>query len=348
MCVRHAWQTPAASMSPETLRRVVANLGELPGPPVVNFSGFGEPLVHPRFFDFLSEAKQAGLPAEVVTNGVLLDDRAIAALIDLRLDRLYVSMDGAGPVGDGVLHGEAAGQVRANLRRLFAAKVVRQSLVPEVRVLFVATRRNIAELPEVKRLARDLGFTGILVSNLIPYTPELAEEILYADWNTARRDTVRSPWNPAVDLPRMDDDPAVSEVISRLRATATNIFLNGAEVYGGGMRCRFVHEGRMAIGPAGDVSPCLALMHSHRYWFRGQERRIERQVFGNVNERSIAGIWDGPEYRAFRQRVRGMEFSPCIDCGGCDLRQANRRDCLENEGPTCGACLWASGLVQCP
>lgn len=348
MCLRHRWETAPATMSVETFGRVMAGLRKLASPATVQFSGFGEPTVHARFFDFLAEAKEAGLSAEVVTNGVLLDHRAADRLIGLGLDRLIVSLDGAGPAGDAATHGEAAGQVRVNLRRLYAAKVRRRSLVPEVHVLFVATRRNIRELPEVKRLARELGITGILVSNLVPYAADLAGEVLYADWNTARRDTPRSPWNPAVDLPRMDDDPAVREVISHLRATASSVFLGGAEVYGGGMRCRFAHEGCAAVGPTGDVSPCLALMHTYRYWFRGHQRRIQRHAFGNVHERALGAIWEGPEYRAFRRRVRRFEFSPCIDCGGCDLREGNQRDCFGNDAPACGACLWAAGLVQCP
>jgi len=67
-----------------------------------------------------------------------------------------------------------------------------------------------------------------------------------------------------------------------------------------------------------------------------------------VNEQSLAEIWNDAEYRSFRDRVRRFEFSPCIDCGGCDLRESNESDCFGDAFPRCGECLWAHGLVQCP
>ena len=59
-------------------------------------------------------------------------------------------------------------------------------------------------------------------------------------------------------------------------------------------------------------------------------------------------IWADAAFRAFRGRVRRFDFAPCIDCGGCDLRESNEEDCIGDEFPRCGECLWAAGLVQCP
>jgi hypothetical protein len=46
--------------------------------------------------------------------------------------------------------------------------------------------------------------------------------------------------------------------------------------------------------------------------------------------------------------VRNFEFSPCIQCGGCENRDDNRRDCIGSHQPTCGACLWSEGIISCP
>lgn len=37
-----------------------------------------------------------------------------------------------------------------------------------------------------------------------------------------------------------------------------------------------------------------------------------------------------------------------LDGSGCELRETNEADCYGNPFPTCGECLWAAGLVQCP
>ena len=67
-----------------------------------------------------------------------------------------------------------------------------------------------------------------------------------------------------------------------------------------------------------------------------------------VDETPLASIWESPRYRAFRQRARSFDFSPCIDCGGCDLREKNEDDCFGSGFPSCGDCLWAAGFIQCP
>ena len=35
-------------------------------------------------------------------------------------------------------------------------------------------------------------------------------------------------------------------------------------------------------------------------------------------------------------------------CGGCNQVDANKEDCFGSTFPTCGGCLWAQGVIQCP
>lgn len=171
------------------------------------------------------------------------------------------------------------------------------------------------------------------MTNLIPHAPELADDILYERWTTTPRRRATSSFIPSVDLPVTDVHPEAYDVLRRLVGTGTPLRLNGAELVGAGPRCRFVTEGRLAVSWDGHVSPCLALLHYH---------------VSNVNNNSLLAIWQDDGYRAFRTRVRNWEFAPCIDCGGCDLRETNEEDCTGDQLPRCGECLWAPGLVQCP
>jgi len=67
-----------------------------------------------------------------------------------------------------------------------------------------------------------------------------------------------------------------------------------------------------------------------------------------VNERKLRELWNEPAYLAFRERVQTFDFSPCTFCGGCNLSEINEEDCFGNTFPTCGGCLWAQGVIQCP
>jgi MoaA/NifB/PqqE/SkfB family radical SAM enzyme len=347
MCIRHGWEDPGGEMTQETFGRLIADLRGIATVETLQFGGFGEPTMHPRRFEFLLLAKEAGLRVEMLTNGVSLDAETAAALLDLELDKLVVSMDGVGPTGDAAFHGDAISGVQANLRGLNRMKLARQAAKPEVGLEFVATRRNVDVLPGLKRLCPELGVSSILVTNLVPYAAALAEETLYRHWSTTRRDPEPSPWNPTIDLPRMDAD-GPGEVVDRLRGSGTHVRLDGTAVSGGAMRCPFVHDGALAVTSDGNVSPCLPLMHTHAYYFRGQRRRIRAYHAGNVNEMPLGAIWSSETYRRFRDRASRFTFSPCLDCGGCDLRATNEDDCYANGFPACGECLWAAGIIRCP
>jgi MoaA/NifB/PqqE/SkfB family radical SAM enzyme len=335
-------------MRGETFARLLEQARAIPSLSTLQLGGFGEPTVHPEFPAFLLGAKEAGLRTELVTNGTTLGPELLEVLLNLELDKLVVSLDGEDREGDGAFHPVLDGQVERNLRELYRMKLLRRASKPEVAVQFVASRRNIHQLPNVKRLAQRLGFTSILVTNLVPHTPELADEILYARWTTGRGSASPSSWNPTIDLPQTDANSPASRVIEQLRSTDSQLKVCGNELSGGRMYCRFVEEGCLAIAPDGGVSPCLALLHSYNYYLRGEKRRIVAYRVGNVHQTALGEIWHSVEYRALRERVRRFTFSPCIDCGGCDLRESNEEDCFGNEFPCCGACLWAAGIVQCP
>ena len=72
MCIRRVWDSGIESMARPTYETLVADLRAIGGDCTVHFGGFGEPLVHPDFLDYVYQAKAAGLRVEVTTNGVLL------------------------------------------------------------------------------------------------------------------------------------------------------------------------------------------------------------------------------------------------------------------------------------
>jgi dihydroorotate dehydrogenase subfamily 1 len=43
-----------------------------------------------------------------------------------------------------------------------------------------------------------------------------------------------------------------------------------------------------------------------------------------------------------------VDGEACTSCGACELMNNNEEDCFGNKFPTCGGCLWAQGVIQCP
>ena len=60
MCIRQSWQGSAGRMSAELFAGVLDQLRAMPSVETINFSGYGEPMSHPAFFDFAADADPGG------------------------------------------------------------------------------------------------------------------------------------------------------------------------------------------------------------------------------------------------------------------------------------------------
>jgi sulfatase maturation enzyme AslB (radical SAM superfamily) len=63
-------------------------------PAAMRMGGWGEPMLHPRFVDQVRRIKRAGVRLKIYTNGILLTEDIMAALVDAGLDELQFSMQG--------------------------------------------------------------------------------------------------------------------------------------------------------------------------------------------------------------------------------------------------------------
>ncbi|HKZ85960.1 MAG TPA: radical SAM protein [Anaerolineae bacterium] len=347
-CIRNVWDEPMGMMSAATFERIVEDLSALTPASTVFFGGLGEPLFHPRIVEMVTRVKAIGAPAELITNGTLLDEERARQLIESGLDVLWVSIDGATPESYGdVRLGAALPEVLDNLARFRQLRPGSHRPKPQIGIAFVALKRNIAELPEVIALGRRLGASRFMVSNVLPYTPEMYQEILYG---RALTDIayISSPWLPHLSLPKMEMSEFTQVAFRGALRSGCNVTFAGNNLGGANDACAFVEGGSTSIGWDGSVSPCLSLLHSHVTYLNGRQRHMRRHVMGNVTERRLLDVWSDPSYVAYRQRVQGFAFAPCTFCGGCELIEGNEEDCLGNTFPACGGCLWAQGIIQCP
>jgi MoaA/NifB/PqqE/SkfB family radical SAM enzyme len=218
---------------------------------------------------------------------------------------------------------------------------------PEIGIAFVAMKRNIADLPDVIAIARRVGAKRFKVSNVLPYTDELRDEMLYT---RVLSDIayLPSPWLPSMSLPKMEFNDETRDALFSAFRSGFNVTFAGNNLGGANDVCTFIESGSISIGWNGSVAPCLPLLHSHVHHINGRKRLARQHIIGKVTERSLLDLWLDPEYVTYRERVHSFAFAPCTFCGGCELLDANEEDCLGNIFPACGGCLWAQGVIQCP
>jgi len=343
-CIRNVWDEPIGHMAADTFARVVAGIQALPEPPTVVFGGLGEPFVHPDILDMIRDVKRTEARVEVITNGVLLDDVRVRALIDLGLDGLWVSLDGASAeCYAGVRVEGDLGVVMANLERLRDLKIMARSQKPRIGVAFVAMKRNLAELPEVLKLEYRIGAREFLVTHVYPHTEELLDEALY---RRSIGDSLRS--RSRIQLARPEFTRDTAWILDAMIRGHYGARIEGVEALWPADTCPFILRGSACIRWDGHFSPCLPLLHRHTSYLGRRLRTCQPYTVGSLHEHDLSSLWQAPEYVALRRRLEEFDFPPCTSCNSCELADDNQEDCFRNGPPTCGGCLWAQGFIRCP
>lgn len=350
-CMRNVWDVKFGYMTEETFEHILAGLHGLPNKPELFFGGYGEPLSHPRILDMIQHAKELGHRVSLITNGIPLTEKVADRLIELKLDMLWVSMDGASPeCYMDVRLGDALPRIIDNLKylqvkkyRMFGASNWAGS--PKLGIAFVAMKRNIHDLNEVIRLGSRLGAVEFSISNVLAHDRALLDENLYM---RSLDMVVGQEIRPLVHMPLMDIRPDTTGMLANILKNMNRLELTGSLLNQNTDRCPFVERGSVAIRWDGMVSPCLPLLYTHTHFLDDRERTSREYFVGNIQEETLLEIWKDNKYSTLRKRLQDFDFSPCAFCNSCEMANENMEDCFGNFQPTCGGCLWARGLIRCP
>ncbi len=301
-------KVPEQDMSPETFEAVVSRLER---PESVTLTGWGEPLMHPRLFDYVDRlhARWPGVDVGFTTNGHLLTDGMIDKVLARRVARINVSLeelpweDGPEPgvppkaahttvKTDNPLKGHANTVARdghptppkvvEHLRRFLErrhAQAARGEPAPEVRLQVVLFPGSAATVERLIDFAAELRFQAV---------------------NLVRLD-VRG--RPDLARPTYDEERALIR-LARARAAARGLPCGSVNDHG--VLLRLASRGDRAcmrldnyiyVDVHGNVAPCCLLRGVH---------------VGNLVEQTLDQVWNGEALRRFH----GPGLHPA--CQGCD------------------------------
>jgi radical SAM protein with 4Fe4S-binding SPASM domain len=287
----------AGAMPLELFDRLVR---ELPGLRRLTLQGLGEPLLSPHLPAMIRTAVQRGITVGFNSNATLLNRRRAAELVASRVDWLHVSLDGAhAGAYEAIREGARFGVVLDNLTGLVEAKRTAGSDTPWIRVVFVAMRDNVGELPELVRLLDRIGVDELRVQNLSHSFSDTDPAGGYAGIRSFTAD--QALWTGA-DRERAEEAFAAARREAAGRGLRLRLPSVTGEQEGGG--CRWPWEAAY-VTSAGVVQPCCMVMGDDRVWL------------GRLDEQSFTEIWHGEPYREFRRRLAGTE--PPDVCRGCSL-----------------------------
>lgn len=246
----------------------------------VALHGIGEPLLHQEIAGLVAIAAERGARTRLTTNGTLLDATCARRLADAGLDRLIVSVDGTtAETFERIRVGARFASVCENVRRTTDAWR-RGARRPRVDVAMVVSRANVHEAPGIASLARRLGADGVIVSPLIPASPEHRNAVCGADeW--AR---------------------AIAEIEAHAAREGLPLYLRGRPDADSGTMARGTHRCRQpwvgaVVLMSGQVMPCCNI-HTGTW------------SMGDAFAHGFPAVWRGARYRRFRDEIARPDRVP--------------------------------------
>ena len=308
----------------------------------------GEPLHHKDIREMIRLAAGTGCRVELLTNGTLLTECMIRDILDAGLSRLWISLDDpqeSGSTHSGHTH---SGSVLDRIRSFNRIRTTENRQV-SLGITFVAMKSNVHQLAQLPFFLNQYRIDEVNISNVSPTDEASRAQMLYPNLENLYTGPEQAA-APVVRVPFFDlSIPEVAAGLSgMMRKRYYTMYLNDQPVIRKKEYCKFVQEGMAFVRSDGNVSPCMALLHNSFTYLNDIRRTVYHRSFGNIREQPLSEIWNSEEYRAFRRKFDDFDFAPCTTCGHCDLVADNKMDCMGNENPACGACLWAEGVLSCP
>ncbi len=118
----------------------------------------GEPYLHPQFLEMVKYASSKGIYTATSTNAHYLKDETSKATIDSGLDRLIISIDGTTQSSYASYRvGGQLEKVIEGTKNIIAWKKKLKSKTPHTVFQFLVVKPNEQQVPEVYKLAKELG-----------------------------------------------------------------------------------------------------------------------------------------------------------------------------------------------
>jgi MoaA/NifB/PqqE/SkfB family radical SAM enzyme len=293
---------PPAFMPFDTFTRLI---DQMPSLRHLHLQGLGEPMMHPRFADFVAYAVRRGVRVTTNSNLTLLNSDRAERCVTSGLDEISVSIDGATAATYERIRVRAhLDRVLRNLELLLKARERLGSATPTLRMVMVLMRQNLHELPDLVRLAHSYAMPSVWVQHLCH---DFGEESLPAHYRPMR-DFVQAQTLLEEDPERVEQYFGEARAVAQEWGVELRLPRTQARPHPPGTpgpdRCDWPWHGPY-ITYDGLSMPCCMIATP------------DRMNFGSMAEQGVEAVWDGPGYTEFRRQLASDE--PPEICRSCSV-----------------------------
>jgi MoaA/NifB/PqqE/SkfB family radical SAM enzyme len=298
ICERSYWKEKSERLTFEQFKKIVDQFPRLKW---INITGEGTGFLNPDFLKIIEYLRSKDISVNFVDEFDFLDEEKARKLIELGVNCIWISMDGATKeTYEKIKVGCNFEKAINNIKTLLKLKKELASPFPTLCFRFVVNKLNYQEMPKMVELVHSFGdlgegskleFVGLLTFKEIEkyYLPEVPKEILEETVKMGRKLGIRVRFSH------------ISE--SKLPPVK---------------KCAAWTEPYIMIG--GYILPCCAVLMSNKRDF------LRKYAFGNLYQKSFKEIWYSDRYKKFREMVLKNNEKVPILCVGCRAYDTTARE----------------------
>lgn len=272
---------PNGMMNKEDFEKIIDILG--PYLLHIDMQNWGEPLLNKDIYKMISYAKKFDIHVTLSTNFQNFNERSAEDMIDSKLDRLILSIDGASQeTYEKYRRGGNFFKAIENIDILINKKRELRSRLPIVIWQFLVFRHNEYEIDIVKKMGEDLGVDDVGINSAFI----AADSDEYKDWIPLSSKYSRYDFSGRPKTVTGSD--------SFLKPSSESV-------------CNWLWQG-IAINWDCSISPCCGVY-------------LEEDDFGNIfGQPHFMQLWNNTHYRVAREFMRQRNKSyqeiknTCINC----------------------------------
>ena len=263
----------------------------------VTLMGWGEPTIHPHFNEMLEIINRHSARKYFCSNGMNLK-KIKDAIFDYKVDVFAVSLDGAtDETNSRIRRGSKIDVITEDLKDIVRIKKERGLKYPWINFVFCAMKSNIHELPDLVRLAAEIGLDEVKVVYLTVFENDLMHETLWGS-----EEEVREVFEEAM---KIGDELGIALKLPHYV---------GEDVAGDKLHkdC-FVSWRDFFLGSDGYVRPCMS---------------TPVKFFEYDKDKDFMEMWNSNEYQNYRKIVNDQTAmdTPCRRCYQSSHCNWNRKE----------------------
>jgi MoaA/NifB/PqqE/SkfB family radical SAM enzyme len=253
----------------------------------IDFTGGGEPLLQPHLIDWMAEAKSAGCEIGFLTNGLLLNRETARRTVDIGIDWIGFSVDGATKeVYENIRHGSNFNRICENIAAIDSLRVGK---VPLTMINFVIMPSNRHQIEAVVELAVSLGIDQL---------------------NFKQCDVIRGVDGKGHGLFSADETRGIKQLkkhLGKARRLAGKLKINTTAfsfVPDEQPVCHQDPRDSLFVRYDGAVAPCINLAIGGPTTFLGESVAMPTIHYGRLGERRLKDLWNTDTCRFYRERFQ--------------------------------------------